>query len=164
MRSLYLLVTAALALIMLGSTLTSYAMPGRQDTPPTGTATPRVSEQPDRCEPNGDRPRACPLSIDTVNGPYTFLPPGDQDYYRLVLDTETRLETTITVRSTADLDLITTITRDDGSALAAISSPAISTTLAADISGGIILRVENRAPNDPTAGRAQQARFRRQAA
>ncbi|NNJ12912.1 SH3 domain-containing protein [Chloroflexales bacterium ZM16-3] len=83
--------------------------------------------------------------MDQVNGSYTFLPAGDQDWYRLMLEPN-GLQTAITVRGTAGLDLRTSISRDDGTPLAEIASPAISTTLAPDITGGVILRVENRAP------------------
>jgi hypothetical protein len=60
------------------------------------------------------------------------------------------LLTTIAVRSSGSLDLLTTITRDDGAAVTTIASPAISTTLAADVAGGVIIRVENRDAHDPS--------------
>jgi hypothetical protein len=96
------------------------------------------------------REQACAVVIDSVNGPFTFVPPGDQDYYRIDLGEPDGLQTTIAVRSSGALDLLTTITRDDGSALGIISSPAISTTLAADVAGGVIIRVENRDAHDPS--------------
>ena len=118
---------------------------GQAQSAATVTPTPPANQQPDRCEPNEERDRACSLEIDQVNGPFTFLPAGDQDFYRLVLE-PTGLQTEISVRATPGLDLLTSISRDDGSALARFASPTISTTLAPDISGGVIIRVENRAP------------------
>lgn len=107
--------------------------------------TPRADALPDRCEPNDARSAACALALDAVNGPYTFLPAGDQDWYRLELPAS-GLQTTISVRATAGLDLAVSVSRDNGAPLAAFASPAISTTLAADVSGGVIVRVENRDP------------------
>jgi hypothetical protein len=117
---------------------------------PTATPTPPVGERPDRCERNDTREQACAVAVDSVNGPFTFVPPGDQDYYRIDLGAPNGLLTTIAVRSSGSLDLLTTISRDDGSALTTISSPAISTTLAANVAGGVILRVENRDAHDPS--------------
>lgn len=119
-----------------------------QDLGPTPTATPRADERPDRCEPNPDQRRACKLELDTVSGPFTFVPENDQDFYSLLLPAEADgMETTITVRGTAGLDLVTTLRRADQPApLATISSPDSSTTLAADLTGWVVLRVENRAP------------------
>src|SRR4051794_8972305 len=71
---------------------------------PTATPTPPVGERPDSCESNNDREQACQVTSDAVNGPYTFLPPGDQDYYRLDLGAPNGLQTTITVRSSGALD------------------------------------------------------------
>jgi hypothetical protein len=121
---------------------------GAQQAAPTPTATPRPDERPDACEPNDDPRRACALPLDAVSGPFTFVPEGDRDYYSLNLGAEpTGLETTVTVRATPGLDLITTITRADTAApVGQISTPAISTTLSADLTGWMLLRVENRAP------------------
>ncbi|MEI8167448.1 MAG: hypothetical protein WCG26_13790, partial [Chloroflexales bacterium] len=113
----------------------------------TPTATPRADERPDSCEPNGDQAHACRITLDTVSGPFTFLPEGDQDYYSLFLgDQPNGLETAISVRGTSGLEIYSTIRRaDSGTVLATIASPAISTTLAADVTGWVVLRVENRA-------------------
>lgn len=116
----------------------------------TATATPPVGERPDRCERNDTRAQACAVAVDSVNGPFTFVLVGDQDYYRIDLGAPNGLQTTIAVRASGSLDLLTTITRDDGAAVATISSPAISTTLAADVGGGLIIRVENRDAHDPS--------------
>ena len=64
------------------------------------------------------------------------------------------------MRSSGGLDLLTSISRDDGSPLAIIRSPAISTTLAAGIGGGVIIRVESRAGGDP-GGQAYNVEVRR---
>ncbi len=116
---------------------------------PTTTATPGANARPDDCEKNNRREDACPIAVDTVNGPFTFIPEGDQDWYRADLGEPNGLQTTVFVRASGKLDLLVSISRDDGTPLTAYSSPVISTTLAADISGPIIIRVENRAPDDP---------------
>jgi hypothetical protein len=116
----------------------------------TPTSTPLIGERPDSCEPSNSREQACGIAVDSVNGPFTFLPAGDQDYYRVDLGAPNGLLTSITVRASGSLDLLTSISRDDGSMLTTISSPAISTTLAADIAGPLIIRVENRDAHDPS--------------
>src|SRR6266511_6149839 len=40
---------------------------------PTTTATPGANARPDDCEKNNRREAACPIAIDTVNGPFTFI-------------------------------------------------------------------------------------------
>jgi hypothetical protein len=131
--------------------VTDIPQPTATATPkPTATPTPPVGERPDRCERNDTREQACALAVDSVNGPFTFVPPGDQDYYRIDLGAPNGLQTVVTVRSSGSLDLLTTITRDDGSAVTTISSPAITTTLAADVAGGVVIRVENRDAHDPS--------------
>lgn len=119
---------------------------------PTSTAAAEASRGPDTCEPNDARSRACSITLDAVNGPYTFQPAGDQDWYRIELPSA-GLQTVVTVRGTAGLDLLTTLSRDDGTPLGEIASPAISTTLAPDIAGSVLVRVENR---DPGAGERDQ--------
>jgi hypothetical protein len=117
----------------------------------TATTAPAANTMPDHCEPNNERQRACTVIVDQVNGPYTFLPGGDQDWYRFELPAA-GLATLITVRGTAGLDLLTTISRDDGTTLGSFNSPAISTTLGVEITGGIVVRVEKR---DPEAAQGQ---------
>lgn len=119
---------------------------------PTATAGAATDTLTDACEPNDTRAAACPLEIDAVNGPFSFVPAGDVDWYRIEL-AESGLDTHITVRGTSDLDLLTSLSRDDGTPLTTIASPAISTTLTADITGGVVLRVENRAPGASAAQR-----------
>lgn len=114
------------------------------------TATPAANARPDDCEENNTREHACNLPLDSVSGPFTFLPEGDQDWYRADLGDPNGLHPSIVVRASGTLDLLVSISRDDGTPLAAYSSPAISTTLAADIGGPIIIRVENRSPDDPS--------------
>ena len=48
---------------------------------PTPAASPRPDERPDACEPNDAAQHACALPMDTVSGPFTFVPEGDQDYF-----------------------------------------------------------------------------------
>jgi hypothetical protein len=115
-------------------------------TQPTGT--PQPGERPDRCEANDERKAACNIGVDSVSGPFSFYPVGDQDWYRVDLGAPSGLETTITVRTAGALDLLASISLDDGTPLTTISSPAISTTLRADLGGGVILHVENRSPAD----------------
>lgn len=152
-----------LALVMLA--LAAVALPSppaaAQGTPPPIT-TPRPDERPDACEPNPDAGRACVLPVDAVSGPFTFVPEGDTDLYSLHLgDTPSGMETTITVRATTGLDLFATVSRaDTGATLSTIASPAISTTLAADLSGWLLLRVENRAPG-LAAGQSYRIEVRR---
>lgn len=122
-------------------------MPHRAAAQSTPTPTARADERPDACEPNDTPAQACRLTLDAVNGPFTFLPEGDHDYYSIFLGAQPDgLIPTITVRATGGLDVLTTVTRaDTGSRLAIIASPAISLSLAADVTGWVILRVENRA-------------------
>lgn len=119
--------------------------PVREPARPVEAATPTWRVGPDACEPNETRAAACALALDAVNGPFSFAPVGDQDWYRVELPAS-GLQTTFTVRGTAGLDLLTTISRDDGTPLASIASPAMATTLAPDVAGGVVIRVENRAP------------------
>lgn len=143
---------------LLGSpvVVTPIAGPSNQRQPDTGSPTAQQTTQtssgPDRCERNEAPGRACALTLDAVNGPFSFLPAGDQDWYRIELPSA-GLQTIVTVRGTAGLELLTTLRRDDGSPLSTIASPAISTTLAPDIAGGVLIRVENR---DPGAGEEDQ--------
>lgn len=137
-----------LAAILLGAVLGggSAHPAAAQGLDPTPTATPLADQRPDRCEPNNDQARACRIELDAVSGPYTFLPEGDTDYYSLFLGEQADgLETTITVRATSGLDLYTTIRRADTNAIiGTIASPAISTTLTADVIGWVVIRAENR--------------------
>lgn len=139
------------SLITLG-VLLSQALPMVGAQTATPTATPGAIGRPDACERNERREDACNIPIDLVNGPYTFLPAGDQDWYRADLGQPNGLQTTITTRYAGGLDLIVSISRDDGTPLTAYSSPSISTTLAAEVSGPIIIRIENRAAGDPSGG------------
>lgn len=134
---------------LVGGTTTAAERPEPAAPSPTAAA---ASTGPDTCERNETRTAACPIALDAVNGPYTFWPAGDQDWYRMELS-NTGLQTVITVRGTAGLDLLTTLSRDDGTPLGTITSPAISTTLSPEVVGGVVIRVENR---DPGAGEQDQ--------
>jgi hypothetical protein len=153
------LILSTLVLLLIGGVTPSA---DAQVPTPAPATTPRPDERPDACEPNNDPRRACVLPSDSVAGPFTFVPEGDVDYYSLDLGAEpTGLETTITVRATAGLDLITTITRaDTGDGIAQIASPTVSTTLRADLTGWMLLRVENRAPG-LAAGQSYRIEVRR---
>jgi hypothetical protein len=145
------LAAAALSVALLALTaLPSGMVPVRAQELPS--ATPATAAGPDRCEPNDTPEQACALQLDAVNGPFTFLPAGDQDVYRVDLgDLLTGLDLEVTVRGTPGLDLRTTIIRPGEAApLAVIASPAISATLPVSLTGILLLRVENRAPALPS--------------
>src|SRR5512145_134484 len=127
---------------------------------PTATATAETNARPDPCERNNTPAQACAIGLDTVNGPFTFVPSGDQDYYQVDLGAPNGLATVVTVREAGGLDLLTTLSRSDGMPLAMISSPAMTTTLAPEISGMIRIRVENRNPELAT-GKSYNIEVRR---
>ncbi len=71
------------------------------------------------------------------------------------------LALSVTIRATSGLDLRTTITRPgEMTALAVLSSPALTTTLPADLTGWLLLRVENRSPL-PSEGEQYNLELRR---
>ncbi len=163
-RAIYLLpllaVLLAVALLAgLGDQLSPMAA---AQVEPTASPTALADQRPDRCEPDDQPDRACVLPLDAVSGPFTFLPIGDRDYYSVDLGAEPAgLSPVVTVRGTSGLDLYTTITRaGETQPLAVISSPAISTTLAPDLAGWLVLRVENRAPAVPN-GQSYSIELRR---
>jgi hypothetical protein len=128
---------------------------------PTPAPTALANQRPDRCEPNDTVEHACVLALDAIHGPFTFLPEGDQDVYSIDLGPEPGLVLEVTIRTTAGLDVRTTITRAGTTEpLAIISSPVISTTLPSDLSGWLVLRVENRAPHI-AAGESYRIEVRR---
>jgi hypothetical protein len=131
---------------------------------PTRTTEPtlRADERPDGAEPNNRREQARPLPLDAVSGPFTFLPEGDQDWFSVDLGiAPTGLPLEIAVRGTGGLDLVTTIYRaDQWTPLAIITSPAISTTLPADLTGWLVLKVDNRSP-DLASGQSYRVEVRR---
>ncbi len=147
MRSALIIALTLLLAGVLGESLSSASRVVLAQTAPTAVPTALANERPDRCERNDSREAPCVLLLDTVSGPFTFLPDGDQDYYSVDLGNQPGLALSIAVRGTSGLDLLTTVSRaGDNATLATISSPAISTTLSADLIGWVILRVENRAP------------------
>jgi hypothetical protein len=115
---------------------------------PERTPTPRANERPDGAEPNNSREDAKPLPLDAVSGPFTFLPEGDQDWYSVDMGAQqTGLPLEISVRGSSGLDLVTTVYRADGwTPLAIISAEAISATLPTTLTGWLLLKVDNRAP------------------
>lgn len=133
------------ALLLLGAVPGLASRVAAQDELPV-TPTPLASERPDRCERNDSVAQACVLPLDTVSGPFTFLPDGDQDYFSVDMGEQPGLALEIAVRGTGGLDLRTTVSRPDGAALATIVSPTISSTLSPDLAGWVVLRVENRSP------------------
>lgn len=143
------------------------AIPGREPTPgilPTfapstnaGASAPRAETEPDACEPNDSPARSCVLPLDAVSGPFTIVPESDQDFYRLDLPQEASIQTVVTVRATANLDLV--LSARQGERL--LASGAYSLTLAPDAVGPVVLRVENRDPR-PTAGEQYRIEVRRE--
>ena len=127
-------------------------------TPPTATerpspsATPNPRTQPDRCEPNDAPQRACAIPLDAISGPFMLVPDGDSDYYQLDLGPNTGKPTVVWVRGSDDLDLLTTILAgEDHHQVGLLADGAISTTLASDLAGLILIHVESRAV-EPTGG------------
>lgn len=119
------------------------------------TSAPAVAV-PDTCEPNDSLAQACALPLDAVSGPFTFVSDGDQDFYQLDLPDEAAIQTEITVRATAGLDLA--LSARQGPDL--VASGTVSITLAPSISGTVTLRVENRDPR-PAAGEQYRVEVRR---
>lgn len=105
-------------------------------------ATPAASGRPDACEPNDSVEQACALPLDGVSGPFTFAPEEDRDFFRLDLPQEASIETLVTVRATDGLDLV--VSAFQGPSL--VASGSYSLTLAPDLFGPVVLRVENRDP------------------
>lgn len=136
-------------LVLLAAALLALADPGGARAQ-SGPATPVPADQlPDRCEQNDSPERPCALALDAVSGLMTFVPEGDEDYYSVNLGApaDTGLGLEVAVRGTAGLDLRTTISRaGEAVPLAVFSTPALSATLPAGLTGWILIRVENRAP------------------
>ena len=105
-------------------------------------ATPVVSSRPDTCEPNDAAEQACALPLDSVSGPFTFVPEEDRDFFQLDLPEEASIETLVTVRATDGLDLV--VSAFQGPSL--VASGTYSLTLAPEVFGRVVLRVENRDP------------------
>ncbi|NTU78140.1 MAG: hypothetical protein HGA45_01845 [Chloroflexales bacterium] len=117
----------------------------------------RAPAEPDVCEPNDTPARACALPLDTVSGPFTIVPEADQDFYRLDLPQEASIQTVITARATAGLELV--LSARQGETL--VASGTFSLTLAPSVAGPVILRVENRDPR-PAAGEQYRVEVRRE--
>jgi len=129
---------------------------------PSGPASPgpartAVATAPDACEPNNDSAQACLLPLDAVSGPFTVVPEDDQDFYRLDLPQEPSIQTVITVRATAGLDLV--LAARQGEAL--IASGTYSLTLDPSVASPVVLRVENRDPR-PAVGEQYRIEVRRE--
>ena len=136
-------------------------------TPPTATlrpspsATPDPRTEPDRCEPNDTPKRACAIPLDAISGPFTLMPDGDNDYYQLDLGPNTGKPTVVWVRGSDELDLLTTILAgEDHHQVGLLADGAISTTLASDLAGLILIHVESRAV-EPTGGGIYRIEARR---
>jgi hypothetical protein len=125
-------------------------------TSPTSSAA-VATASPDPCEPNDTSAQACVLPLDAVSGPFTIVPETDQDFYRLELPEEVSILTVITVRATQGLDLA--LSARQGNTL--VASGTYSLTLAPNITGSIVLRVENRDPR-PAAGEQYRIEVRRE--
>jgi hypothetical protein len=112
---------------------------------PSPSATPDARTQPDRCEPNDTPQRACAIPLDAISGPFTFVPDGDSDYYQLDLGPATDKPTVVWLRASEGLDLVTTILAgEDHRQVGLIADGAISTTLASNLQGPVLLHVESR--------------------
>jgi len=129
-------------------------LPGAADVTPTATAL--VSTRPDSCEPNDTPEQPCDLPLDAVSGPFTFVPEGDRDFFRLDLPQEASIQTIVTVRATQGLDLV--LSARQGSAL--LASGTFSLTLEPTVQGLVLLRVENRDPR-LAAGESYRIEVRR---
>jgi hypothetical protein len=131
-------------------------------TPPASTSAPvpsatTAASVSDACEPNDTPEHACPLPLDTISGPFTFVPDSDQDFFRLDLPEEASIQTVITVRATAGLDLLLSVRQGD----TLRASGTYSVTLAPEVAGSVVLRVENRDPR-PAAGEQYRIEVRRE--
>ena len=136
-------------------------------TPPTATlrpspsATPDPRTEPDRCESNDTPQRACAIPLDAISGPFTLVPDGDSDYFQLDLGPNSGKPTVVWVRPSDELDLLTTILAgEDRHQVGLIADGVISTTLASDLAGPVLLHVENRAV-EPTSGGIYRVEARR---
>jgi hypothetical protein len=119
---------------------------------PSPSATPDSRTQPDRCEPNDTPQRACAIPLDAISGPFTFVPDGDSDYYLLDLGPPSDKPTVVWLRASERLDLVTTILAgEDRHQVGLLADGAISTTLASDLQGPVLIHVESRAV-EPTTG------------
>jgi hypothetical protein len=132
------------------------AIPPASTSAPVPSATTAVPT-PDACEPNDTPEHACSLPLDTISGPFTFVPDSDQDVFRLDLPKEASIQTVITVRATAWLDLLLSVRQDD----TLRASGTYSLTLAPEVAGSVVLRIENRDPR-PAAGEQYRIEVRRE--
>ena len=121
------------------------------------TVRPAMANVPDRCEPNDAAAVACPLPLDAVSGPFTIVPEDDQDFFLLDVPQEASIQTVITVRATAGLDLFLTARQSE----TLVASGAYSLTLAPTVAGSVVLRVENRDPR-PAADEQYRLEVRRE--
>ena len=113
--------------------------------------------EPDRCEPNDAPERACALPLDAVSGPFSIVPEADQDFFWLDLPPEASIQTVIAVRATEGLDLALSARQDTR----LVASGSYSLTLAPEVVGPVVLRVENRDPR-PAAGEQYRIEVRRE--
>lgn len=110
------------------------------------TSTDNAAVVADTCEPNNTPARPCPLPLDAISGPFTIVPESDQDFFGLDLPEEPSIQTIITVRATAGLDLALSVRQGER----LIATGTLSLTLAPSITGSVVLRVENRDPRPAT--------------
>lgn len=139
------------------ATRTAAPAPSTGSSTSAGATSAPAPATPDACEANDTPAQACQLLLDAISGPFTFVPDSDQDFYRLDLPEEASIQTVITARATAGLDLI--LSARQGEQL--VASGTISLTLAPSISGPVTLRVENRDPR-PAAGEQYRIEVRRE--
>jgi hypothetical protein len=138
--------------------------PAPDEPPPTATAaaqataapqatavapTPSSAGQADACEPNGTPDSACVLPLDAMSGPFTIVPAADQDYYALDLPADSAIQTIVTVKASAGLDLRLTVQQTT----TVLVSSTLSVTIPPTISGRVILRMEEQGVADTATER-----------
>lgn len=139
------------------ATRTAAPAPSTGSSTSAGATSATAPATPDACEANDTPARACQLPLDAISGPFTFVPDSDQDFYRLDLPEEASIQTVITARATAGLDLVLSARQGDQ----LVASGTISLTLAPSITGPVTLRVENRDPR-PSTGEQYRIEVRRE--
>ena len=104
-----------------------------------------VGPLPDTCTATA-RADACPLTTDAVNGPFAFAADdaASEQWHRLDI-APTGLLTTLTIRPTSGLELRATVVRDTAT-LTTLTTPVLTTTLDAAITGTVLVRIERLRP------------------
>jgi hypothetical protein len=103
----------------------------------------------DTCEPNDTPATACLLSLDAISGPFTIVPAADQDFYAIELPTDPALQTVVTLRASAGLDLRLTAQQTS----TVLASGTLSVTIPPTISGRVIVQVAEHGVADTASER-----------